>query len=951
MENKKIELMKKYLLKNNYVLIFSVLSFLAICFFMAGVFKIRLGNNFLGQTLSILPIEIWFLLFLSLAVSSILAYYEKYKFLVLPVFIWLLIFTIQFRTSNIPQLIDITTKEYTLGPDLDPFLYLRLAKDIDQGKLPIIDSMRSAPLGAPNYARASLMPWSIVWSYKLISMFTNISITYAAIILPVILFIISLIGFFLFVKTIFSFHIDKPKASIIALIASIFYAFSPQMLHRTTAGIPEIESLGMAFFWFSFLFFSLAWKNEKKSKLIGYGIIAGIFTGLMSWSWGGYKYIYMIFSLTTFILFFLGKDYKKTTLIYSSWLIPALIIEFFKVKSMSAIINSLPSTGFALAIFFLLILQIIFLKLKLGEKFKKIILPEPLKIILLGIILGIIGILIINPKLILTIFSQVTEGLLYPFGRGRTGLTVAENQVPFLTDALQQFSYLFWAFLISNVYLFYESVKHFDKKHKITLTLSFVIFISCLTFSRISSSSILNGDSFFSKFIFFMGFIIFIFLISKVYIQAHKNKDEKTLEDFKTINISYVLLIAFSFWAILSVRGAIRLFFIVSPMIILTASSLPIKIFELKKKIKDDASKIFLVLILILVIFSFAFLLLQHSYSTINEAKNTVPGVYENQWQKAMEWARTNTSEGSIFVHWWDYGYWIQSIGNRPTVTDGGHNIAYWNHLTGRYLLTTPYPETAFSLMKSYNVSYLLIDSTDIGKYSAYSKIGSDISGEDRFSWITTMVSDPKNTQETSNGTIRIYQGATVIDKDIVYSLDGKEIFLPAYKAAIVGVILESIEKNGSVSFSNPKAVFNYNGNQIEIPIRYLYYNQQIVDFKGGLEVAISIIPRIYQTTQGYQIDPLGALIYLSPKTFNSLVGQLFILEDVFGKYNELKIAHTEEDPLLAGSGLKGFIYFNGIRGPIKIWKVNYPENITIREEFLRKEGSYAEFDNLTFTK
>lgn len=204
-----------------------------------------------------------------------------------------------------------------------------------------------------------------------------------------------------------------------------------------------------------------------------------------------------------------------------------------------------------------------------------------------------------------------------------------------------------------------------------------------------------------------MGFIIFAFLVLKVYINSYKNKDEKTLGDFKEIDISYILLIAFSFWTILSVRGAIRLFFIVAPMLILMASSLPIKIIELKKRLKDDIFKVILIIFLLLVILGFAYLVLRYSSSAINEAKMTIPGIYEYQWQKTMEWVRSNTNKGEIFVHWWDYGYWIQTLGERPTVTDGGHQNGWWDHTTARYLLTTPKPETAMSLMKTHNVSYL----------------------------------------------------------------------------------------------------------------------------------------------------------------------------------------------------------------------------------------------------
>ena len=273
---------KKYALKNNYTILFSALALIFLVFGIFSATKLNLGWNFLNQVLSIFPTLFWFLFFISFVGSFILAYYEKYKWMVWPIFIVLLIFTIYVRTSNIPQLKDVVTGEYTLGPDLDPFLYLRNAKEIltgtNTGK---IDNMRYMPFGAPSYLRSSLMPWTIVWLYKGVSIFSNISLTYAAIIAPVLFFSISLIGFFLFTNFIFLPSLGRKKSKIAAILASFFYAFAPQMLHRTTAGIPEIESLGMAFFWFAFLFFSKAWKTKENKKIILFGALGGLFAGLM----------------------------------------------------------------------------------------------------------------------------------------------------------------------------------------------------------------------------------------------------------------------------------------------------------------------------------------------------------------------------------------------------------------------------------------------------------------------------------------------------------------------------------------------------------------------------------------------------------------------------------------------------------------------------------------------
>jgi len=40
-------------------------------------------------------------------------------------------------------------------------------------------------------------------------------------------------------------------------------------------------------------------------------------------------------------------------------------------------------------------------------------------------------------------------------------------------------------------------------------------------------------------------------------------------------------------------------------------------------------------------------------------------------WIKALEWIKNNTPADAVCVAWWDYGYWISVVGERPSVADG----------------------------------------------------------------------------------------------------------------------------------------------------------------------------------------------------------------------------------------------------------------------------------------
>jgi len=996
------------------LLITSLLFFLLSAF---NVFKISLGNNFLTQAISLFTPTIWVILALVVLCSSILAYFKKYNIMIIILLIALLSVTAMIRTSNIDGLKDIATNDSTLGPDLDPFLYLRHANEIANGTLQNPDMMRAAPIGSENYAYKNLMPWAIVLVQKFISVFTPITMTYAAIIAPVIFFCISILGFFLFIYNLSLFKFSKKKSLMIALFASILYSIIPSMVGRAVAGDPEIESLGMVWFWFAFLSYILAWKKDNIQLKIGFAVLTGIFTGLMSWTWGGYRFIYMVITLATLIFFLFEKEQKKNFIIFLSWIIPALILEFLRVENISSILTRVSDTGFAFIVLLFFISNWIISKKEIKEKIRTINIPSSIISILLVALIAIIFLLIFNREMLFSMVSRLVEGFLYPWGRDRIGLTVAENRAPYFSEILGEFGNLIWIFLFSTIFLFYQAIKHFKKSEEkdfekwifisiaavslailfysgkvlmstgysqmidqidffiliplffsliagiyffvrkninLSFNFSFLFLILALVFSRISPQSIiLNGEVAFSKILYFSGLLFFIAIVGTTYLLAYKNKNEHVLNHFKEINLLYILTLVFSFWAIVSVRGAVRLFFIIAPMIILVSSFIFAEIYVYKK----ENNKNFIWVAILILILIFAQISTIYTLQTQYTSKSMVPSAYNQQWQNAMKWIRDNTPKESIFVHWWDYGYWVQTIGERATVVDGGHPFAFWDHLVGRYILTAPAPEITLSMMKTDNASYLLIDSSDIGKYPAFSKIGSDENGEDRYSQIPLFLIDPKQTKETSNKTIKVYTGGGILDEDIIYTPEGStsEVFIPKENSYVVFMLFELIKKGNETTISQPNAIFLYNNQQMQIPVRYLYYQGRLFDYKKGINATISLIPKVGNTVA--ETDEGGAAIYLSPKVSKSTLSQLYLLNSKEGRYSEFGLVHAEQDPYITylramGLNLGEFAYIaGGIRGPIKIWEVTPDENILINEEFLRTSGKYAEFDNLTFVK
>ena len=877
--------------------------------------------------------------------------------LIIILLLLIIIFGVWIRTQNIVLLVDQTTGKY-IPIALDPFYFLRMAETIvEQGGLPAVDLMRypSVGLGFTH----EILPQTVVLLYKMINIFDKeITLQFVDIISPVIFFGLGLLVFFFLIYFL-------TKSKITALISSTFLAFIPTYLYRTMAGFSDHEALGMFAFFLVLLGYGLSLKFLEKEgkkdiiKVIFFGLLVGFLSAFSVASWGGgANFIFMIIPLS-FGLFWLiksqnleetSKKYLRNLLIfYLSWfvfsILSGLIYGFSFMEMVGRVLLRSSSLISGIVLLFVLV-DFSLIRFKNKIKFIKKEKLEKYRVLYSLLIVALIGLIFLIFQGSLSSFiSDIFDRFIHPFGAGRTGLTVAENKPPFLEDWIGQIGKIFfWFFYLGMLFVGFNISKGIGKKkNKILFSLFWIVMISGILFSRISPNSLFDGTNFISRLVYLGGLILFFGYSVWLY-----------FKDRIKIKSELLIIFAWLFFMLIAGRGAIRLLFMITPFAAFIGGYFLVNLFDYTKKSRDDLFKmilgIALIISLIVAIITF------NSFINITsvQAKTTGPSA-SLQWQSAMSWVRDNTAENSIFVHWWDYGYWVQYLGKRPTVTDGGHGIGYWDHLIGRYLLTTPEPEIALSFMKSHNVSYLLIDPTDLGKYPAYSIIGSDETGEDRLSQIPVMILDPNQIQETADKEIRVYQGGVLVDEDIIYDQGDQKIFLPANKAVIAATILEISRTGNQISIGQPQGIFIYNNQQINIPIRYVYFKRELIDLGSGLDAVIRIIPAASSTGQNIQFDDLGAVIYLSPKVSKSLFAQLYLMDDPFKKYPTIKLAHSTPDFFvnslnIQGANIKDFVYFNGFRGPIKIWEIDYPDNIISKKEFLRTSGNFAEFDNLKFT-
>jgi len=866
------------------------------------------------------------------------------------------IFQFVFTPSDIfngkPGLWDITTNNWALGPDLDPWLFLRYADIIvEKGSLPTIDYMRNVPLGFPTINERGLLPYMIAWNYQIFhSINSKLNIEFGGVVFPVVMFFFTIISFFLFVREVFI-RKDKEsqtKANIISLISTFLMIVIPTFLSRTIAGIPEKESAAFFFMFLTFYLFLKSWKSEKMIWIVIFGAFAGISTGMMSMIWGGDSYVFITIAVSSLLAFMINKIHRKEFITYSSWFFVAMLFMLSNKPSIKGILSSL-DTGLSFLVFFICVVHFIVIKMKIGDKIlkNKKIPPTILSLIISIILIGIIGSILFGPNFIIDKVKVIHQTIFQPV-TGRWSTTVAENRQPDFKEWSQSFGpfiknipILFWLFFIGSVLLFRKTLGCIKKKDALYLTGFYLLFLIGIIFSRYSSSSIFNGDNLISKLFYYISALLLIFFLGYYYFKYNKEGDKS----FENIDNEYLLLFALFILTIFTARGAVRLIMVLAPIAPIFVGFLIVDVYDRLKKSKDETMKIFLGIVLIIVLLSSLFSFWAFYNQIKSESYGFVPGIYNQQWQKSMEWVRQNTSESAVFAHWSDYGYWVQSIGNRSTVLDGGNAIAFWNYYMGRLVLTGDNQKDALDFLYSHDANYLLIDSTDIGKYGAFSSIGSD-KNYDRYSWIGTYLLDDAQTQETNNQTVYAYVGGVALDEDITVNDNGKTILFPGQKAGAYAIILPLEKIENETRIDQPSIILVYQNKQQKVMMRYASVNGKFIDFGSGIEACAYIFPKIEADSSGRVVqNPIGAAMFLSPRLLKGFLAQKYILDDPFNKFPNFKVVHSEPSIIIdnlnsQGMNLPEFVYYQGIQGPIKIWKIKYTGNEKVQQKYLDTDPS-----------
>ncbi len=783
-----------------------------------------------------------------------------YYLLLIPI----LLLNLFIRTRNLENL----QGKYLLG--LDPYHFYRLSGFIlEQGNLPSLDIFRNAPIGVSYLGNHDLFPYFLAYWYKFVHLISpNTERIFAHIIYPPIISTIGLIFFFLLVKEIFN---EKS-----AIISTAFLAVVPAYLYRNMAGFADHEAICMLFIFASLWFFVKFRKELNLKNKITFGFLSGIIAAFAGLLWSGFLILIIIISIFIIIDFLLENTNKKYFFGILAWTLgylPLIIIYKFSLANLAVILP-------IFSIFLIIInTLLIYLSNKTNiSKFDKI--QNPLFAIPIAIFIGF--------PLIFKNYKNLLTSFLNPAGSSKVSFTTAEI-IGGSRNIWGEFSWILILALLSIIILNYLLIE--NKKYMLITNSIISILATIAIFTNISKEIQLIS--------------VAIILISYIGIRKQINKEKA---------IYLLPLIAILISAYLA-RSAARFPFVAAPFICLTTG---FTIYFIANSLYKSEIKITATIPYIIALF-LIFTIGQASTVQASYSGSGLPG----QWDNSMTFIRTNTPEDSIIAHWWDYGYWTQAVGERASIQDGGKPGGdYMIYTLARYGMTAINNNNALTYFKSHNTSYLLFSKEEIGKYHAFSYLGSD-KNSDRESTIGIFTLNEE--KEVRNGTKQIYTGGWMLDKDITIN----KAIIPEKQAAIAGFILTR-DKNNKIA-EPPIAVIYYNKKQIEEPISCIYEKNKKQEFNitSNIGGCIKLAPLISNQNT---INNEGTIFYLSEKTKDTLFTRLYILNNTYSEFEEV---YNDKLPLA--------IYNGNLIGPIRIWKLNYPEDI--REDPIFLASTSKEFE------
>src|SRR3989337_3901748 len=438
------------------------------------------------------------------------------------------------------------------------------------------------------------------------------------------------------------------------LFAALFFSLSVPVIIRGTIGWFKSEPLGLFYGLLGIYLFLSGIRSENKKIAIGKVIGGGIFLSFGLSSWGGIQFFFLPLGLFFLALPFMRNDHK-----FILWAIPV----FVSTLIVAVLTFERPGIGF---------------------------------------VVGIGGLALIGPTIFLVV-CIIIQKLSKEEKRFRNGLALLGSTI--VAGAL---------IIIINATSQFLSLPSFRYLNAIN---PFLTTLDPLVDSVAEHASLTISQSFYflSILMIFSGIGIWLIFRSKFH-----SKEQVII--LKNDMAAFALIIGLIGVYVSSAFVRLELYASIS-VIILSSIGLSIITAEILKKKSYDLKKIthspktitkisFIIVIITLLIIPSA---LPGAASWITGIKapptilngGTNFNIATDDWPPAMEWFKNNTPKNAVVAAWWDYGYWITTLGAKISLADNATISTLQIQKIARMLLSSP--DQAWELLQELDADYVLV--------------------------------------------------------------------------------------------------------------------------------------------------------------------------------------------------------------------------------------------------
>lgn len=430
------------------------------------------------------------------------------------------------------------------------------------------------------------------------------------------------------------------------LFASLLYAVSLPVIVRGTIGWFKSEPVGLFYGLLAVYFFLSGLKSESRKVAFLKLIGGGVILGFAFSAWGGTQFFILPLSLFIIALPFIRKDTN-----FLRWAIPVFILGLiislapFERPGLDILIEA---TGFMLIGSTAFLVACTFIQQFSKEEHKK----RNSGLFLIAIIVAGIGILSSD---VLGLPSFRYQNAINPFLTTTEPLvdSVAEHSTTTLSQTFL-FNSVFMIFGAIGVWLIFKSIHNDTGKRDMHV---FALIIGML--GIYISSAFVRLELFSSISLAILG-SVGLSLITKEIFRQDKKESKKVITKShpKTLKISYAALITVLLIIPLAVPAGANW---------ISSSKIPPTI--------------------------------------LNGGSNF--NVATTDWFDAMTWLKENTPEDAVVAAWWDYGYWITTLGERASIADNATLSTERIKLLAKMFLSNP--EESWKLLQQMDADYVLI--------------------------------------------------------------------------------------------------------------------------------------------------------------------------------------------------------------------------------------------------